>query len=335
MDSFVTAESPRVRVLTSILFGTALAFMPAKIEAAVMLAAGTTLPGENYMAFGASFLGRSVWVKGRYATGTIAYFTGLRINGGNILTINVQTHSPNGPITVLEVGNGPNYFTDPGEVRPVINVVLNPSLDLSILQLGGDFFPGTDLVVGSTPGFYEPIQIAGYGQFALQDGPIQLQDGNIRGLEQVQGSNNNFAFVSSGEFGLLNFPGGAKPGYSGAPVFYGGDPIGIVTSGILGTQEIQGTYYVPLNTPGLDAFIAANTAVQTKPVSLTCTIANGQVQLAMSHLVTSRTYKVMRSGNLAPSWTEAHSFPATSPSATWSEPLSPDGRQFYRLEWTE
>lgn len=272
-------KTPKIsHALASTLFGVALALMSAKVRAAVMLAPGTTLPGENYMNFGTTFLGRSVWVRGEKTTGEIIYFTGLRINGGNVLTINTQTHSSSGPITVLAVGSGPNYFSTPGEVRSVANVVPNPSLDLSILQLGGDFFPGTDLVVGSTPGFYQPIQIAGYGQFALQDGPIQLQDGNIRGFEQVA-SFDNSSVVSPNEMSLLAFPGGAKPGYSGAPVFYGGDPFAIMTGGSLGTQSIQTVQYIPLNTPGLDAFIAAN-AVVPEPGAATLCFLGGLACLA-------------------------------------------------------
>ena len=254
-----------------------------------MLNPGTALPGQDYMDFGATFLGRSVWVKGQYTDGRIAYFTGLRIDGRNVLTINAGTHSPNGPISVLEVGSGLNYFTNPGEIRSVANVVLNPSLDISILQLEGDVFPGVDLVVGATPSLLEPIQIAGYGQFALQDGPLQLQDGNIRGLEQVVGFDNSALF--SPGFAVLRFPGGTKPGYSGAPVFYGGDAIGIVIGGILGTQSVQRTDYVPLNTPGLNEFIAANLVVP-EPGSAALFLLGGLFCLARSQRNSRNAYPI-------------------------------------------
>lgn len=65
-------------------------------------------------------------------------------------------------------------------------------------------------------------------------------------------------------------------------------------------------------------------------------VLSSTAHLGFSNLVTNRTYRLMRSGTLAPSsWTQAHSFTATGPTATWSEPVAPEGRQFYRLEWTE
>ena len=95
----------------------------------------------------------------------------------------------------------------------------------------------------------------------------------------------------------------------------------------------------PFIQSGLAAFILANTPLNyasPEPVALACTVAGGQAELSMSDLVTNRTYRLMRSGTLAPSsWTQAHSFTATGPTATWSEPVAPEGRQFYKLEWTE
>jgi hypothetical protein len=63
-------------------------------------------------------------------------------------------------------------------------------------------------------------------------------------------------------------------------------------------------------------------------------VSSTEAQLTFTNLITSREYRVMRSNALT-GWQEAQRFTATSNTGTWNEPLAPEGRMFYRLEWDE
>jgi hypothetical protein len=82
---------------------------------------------------------------------------------------------------------------------------------------------------------------------------------------------------------------------------------------------------------GLDNVVVS---VLQEPPKITANVATGSAHLSFSNLVTGREYRIMRSPSLV-SWVEAHRFTAAAPSSSWSEALSPQGRQFYRLEWIE
>lgn len=82
---------------------------------------------------------------------------------------------------------------------------------------------------------------------------------------------------------------------------------------------------------GLDNVVVS---VLPEPAKITATVTAASAHLSFSNLVTGREYRIMKSPALA-SWLEAHRFTAAAPMSSWSEALSPEGRQFYRLEWNE
>jgi hypothetical protein len=67
---------------------------------------------------------------------------------------------------------------------------------------------------------------------------------------------------------------------------------------------------------------------------ISVTVTTASAHLSFLNLVTNQEYRIMTSATLA-SWVEVHRFTATAPMSSWSEALSPGGRQFYRLEWNE
>lgn len=67
---------------------------------------------------------------------------------------------------------------------------------------------------------------------------------------------------------------------------------------------------------------------------LAISVSTTTADLSFSNLISNRGYRIMRSAVLS-GWEEAHRFTAASSTATWSEPLAPAGRMFYRLEWDE
>jgi len=93
------------------------------------------------------------------------------------------------------------------------------------------------------------------------------------------------------------------------------------------------TFGIDLATTAARAFISANT-VMPDPPRFAVDLVAGSAQLSLSNLLSGREYSVMRSPTLS-GWQEARRFTATAPTESWSEPISPGGRMFYRYEWTE
>ena len=246
-----------------------------------MMAPGTTLPGNDYIAFGQSISnGRSLWVEGQYTNGQILYFNAIRYNERFAISINPDAHGTQGPFVPLFVGNGYNYNTSPGDTRPVVAVyhyTLNPGFDVSLFEFGGDPLPGQNIVIGQPPSFLSKVRVTGFGTYAIQDGVLLAQDGNIRGFEMVMDrggggldpANYASAFVSPSVVNMLTKPGGASSFDSGGTVEdeTTGAVIGWVKSGSGGTGAAQTLNFGTFKDSGFDQWLAA-TAQIPEPGSL-------------------------------------------------------------------
>jgi hypothetical protein len=82
-----------------------------------------------------------------------------------------------------------------------------------------------------------------------------------------------------------------------------------------------------------DSWARYNASISPRPV-LTCSVTSSTAQLTFTGLIPTHEYRVMSSSTLG-AWEEAHRFTATSAAGSWGETLTPEGRRFYRLEWTE
>lgn len=227
----------------------AVAFMLATqpAQAQRMLDPNTVLPGTNYINYADQVsAGRLVWIKAQTTSSNIVYFSGVRYDGWNILTINPYTHSALGPFTILQIGNGGNFNTDPGQVVGISEVVVNPNADQSIVHLA-QYISGIDMTFGTPPPFRSPVVVSGFGEYALIYGDIQPQDGYRRAFQMTMSSTANRLAVSDTVINFLLNPGSGLVGCSGGLVeTLEGDFLGHVVAGTpSNTGTIQSTFYTP------------------------------------------------------------------------------------------
>jgi hypothetical protein len=300
------------------------AMNPLESEAQVMFEPGTTLPGTNYIQYGIqSALGRSVWIKGQTTSNTIVYFTGGRYDGWNVLTVNPFTHSAStGPVTILQVGNGSNFLTDPGDVVNVSGVVVNPGHDQSVVHLSS-FLPGIDMTLGGAPSPLNPVRIGGYGSFAILDGAINPSDGSIRAFDMLKGTDNSptALHMTANLMSYVQHPGGALGGFSGSPVvdestgFSFGAVISVANG--LGTGAIQVNFFEPYD----PNFILQNVNVVLAIAPVTNTIV-----LTWSAAATG--WRLQTSSNLT-TWSNLlENLPGPG---SFTDPIASRPQQFYRL----
>jgi len=299
----------------------------------------------------------TVWYEGK-VSGVSFFGSGILIRGAGSDWVLTAAHNVKGTtatvsVSDMTVGNGTSYLNDPGQTSSVAEVIISPSYVPSNVGAGADFAflrlttrissPSLYFRIGPTPGFNQPLLFAGFGRpSSMAEGTLP-NTGNVMGFTALfsaaQPSGYNTTIYDSGQF-FNSATGVGSGGDSGGSVkAWNGTTGRYEMVGLMVAAGSSATYYFNFNEAGFMNILTNTVQPVTAPVplpALTCTIASGQVELAMANLVTNRTYRLMRSGTLAAgSWTQAHSFTATGPTANWSEPVAPEGRQFYRLEWTE
>jgi|GEM_PF-3264917 len=303
-----------------------------------------------------------VWLEGTFG-GVTYHASGILIRGATADWVLTAAHAVTGPLGTVDmanltIGNGTSYLNDRGQTSGVASWILTPEAqasstqskpygDIVYLQLTNRISNPTLYFsrAAATPSFDQQLLFTGFGEpISRAEGVLPIT-GNVMGFTAVfstsRPSSYNSALYASGQdewnsagdgVGSQGDSGGSVKVWNPTTARY--DLVGMTVSG-----NSSATFFYNFNEPSFTDILTNTIKPVTDPIAspaLTCTVASGQAELAMSNLVTNRAYRLMRSGTLAAgSWTQAHSFTATAPTATWSEPVAPEGRQFYRLEWTE
>lgn len=320
---------------------------------AVLMHAGAN--DADHIALGVANGAHVLWVESEYQ-GTTFYFSAIRINDHFAITAGHAVYGETvGIISPKRLGDGTNRTTNPGNVRTISDVVVHPAYS----GANADFY-STDIAVlkfleplpGNNPTFAQAgslsagqiLTSAGFGDRGFTGGAY-LADGNVRGWNAPLLSEDGGDQFDNQIFGNTRFSAAAgvslngrgSNGDSGSPVY---DSNGFLVGMSVGTSPIAfsvdpigSTIFLDLTNPITRAWILANTAFP-EPPAVACTVSVAEARLAFSRLVPAREYRVMHSNSLS-NWLEAHRFTAASTTATWSEPLVPEGRMFYRLEWDE
>jgi hypothetical protein len=230
------------------LAGAMISALPKEADGAVMLASGTTLPGEYYKNYGAQFADSAVAIKTVSPTsGTVRYASGVQLDEYTIITAAHVLDTAVGfrPFANVFVVGGVNFKT-PDFVSSIASYVVHPTyvqgsglgtgsqVDLAVITLSNPIYGrGVDIGLGAPTG--SVLAMAGYGQHGLSSSALQPQDGYIRAFEsQVVDSSSvldNNVYGTGIGFSVLNLEGQGAPYYSGGGVFYDGKLIGLIHSG--------------------------------------------------------------------------------------------------------
>lgn len=319
-----------------------------------MLAPGASLPAvpetDHYILPAIPYVNRVVAIGCRDSiTGTVSYSSGFVVGPNKVWTAAHVVDSNSGfrDAGSLTVVGGANFNT-PISSTSVTSYVVHDSWGAGGHpdMLAGTAFDGAILTTAGTfdGPFFEmstlPVAIpngsiltcVGFGRATLSSGEYS-DDGFLRAFQmRAVTPSSSFSDALYGAGSGSNFtstnPGAASSGDSGAIVLYNGKPVGYLVAGSSPRSTFTDT-----TTSTAQAFFRANVPGPAQP-ALACTVTPTTAQLNFTNLVPSREYRIMRSAALA-TWEEAHRFTATTATGTWSEPLAPDGRRFYRLEWNE
>jgi hypothetical protein len=222
--------------------------VPKQAEAAVMLAPGTTLPGEAYKDYGAQFADSVVAIKTVSPTsGTVRYASGVQLDEYTIITAAHVLDSAVGfrPFANVFVVGGVNFFS-PDFESSIASYVIHPTyvqgsgpsygdqLDLAVITLSSPIY-GRSVEIGVDAPVGAVVTMAGFGQYALSSSALQPQDGYIRAFEsQIVDASavlDNAIYGMGLGFSSLNLEGQGAPSDSGGGVFYDNKLIGFITSG--------------------------------------------------------------------------------------------------------
>jgi len=255
-------------------------------------------PDSEYVELGQQYLGKTLRYEG--------VFNGIEIGGSavrlseNFAITNAHVLTgPNGSVAPedMNLTDGPNYLTDPGNSYSVSQVIVFPGYDdpngnnfsrqlpdLAILV--GNFGPGESATLaGAAEG--SGVVHTGFGFSGL---PGQVtEDGNIRGwLGEVEltgdiGSNPEYynstfysAFSTS-----MELSGKGIGGDSGGGIYdLNGNLVGLNTARIGSDSDGFGsTYYVDLGHPEVQDFIHTNTNLVPEPSTLSWLVGGAALAL--------------------------------------------------------
>lgn len=306
---------------------------------------------SEYEAFSEQFHGQALWIKYTRPDGIRSYCSAFRLNDHWGLTAAHCVLINGSRVTDISVGTSANRnLPEEGEMRAIVQVIIHPtyagdswgtSTDVALIKFDRPL-PGPSVRIGTVQ-LGDVIRGVGYGRPATPSLGYLPTDG-IRRAYQIKTYNPGstasgwyptcywFQFYP-GRNGTLPLEGGGMPGDSGSGMFNSsGDLVAIlVTASPTSPYE-----YITNTATRLDLikpWIDANATVPLLP-SLTCVVSSTEVQISFANLITAREYRVMRSHTFS-DWQEAQRFTTTSSTATWNEPLTSEGRMFYRLEWDE
>ncbi|MBN8457474.1 MAG: trypsin-like serine protease [Verrucomicrobia bacterium] len=299
----------------------------------------------------------TVWYKGTVNTNSV-YASGTLIRGRDydwVLTAAHVIRFPGGTIGIanMTVGNGTSYKSDLGDTAGVSSIFISPTYvpgtnggaDYAFLRLDRRI-SSANLVftLGAAPRDGDPILFAGFGlPSSLAEGTLP-NAGYVMGFYARYNSANVPGWNPADDLGLFadqHDSGVANDRDSGGSVKQFNPSTGrwqnIGT--IIGSDFSTISIFYPYHKAD-QAFLdyLANTvqpvASPSAPPQVKLITSPTTAQLTFTNLDPTREYRVMRSSTSA-TWEEANRFTATTTTGTWSEPLAPDGRRFYRLEWNQ
>jgi hypothetical protein len=245
--------------------------VPKQAEAAVMLAPGTVLPGEEYKTYGATFADSVVAIKTISPTsGTVRYASGVQLDEYTIITAAHVLDAAVGfrPFANVFVLGGVNFFS-PDFESSIATYVIHPTysqgsglgtgsqIDLAVITLSTPIF-GRGAIIGSSIPNGEVVALAGYGQHGLSPSSLQAQDGYIRAFngETVNPSglfDNQYYGMTIG-FSSINLRGMGAQYDSGGGVFHDNQLVGFMTA----ASGSSSTTFLDLTNSEIQNFIAAN-----------------------------------------------------------------------------
>lgn len=239
----------------------------------VMLAPGTTLPGQSYISYAAPFKSCMVAIKRvSVSTGAITYVSGIQIDSRHVITTCHGLDSTSGirPLSNLSVLIGDNILTPSVEIN-IRRCLIHPDYrsygqgeDIAILELAEEV-PNRGVELGNYVAINNVIQMAGYGQAALSDGALQPLDGFLRAFDSFSNGSSlswlpdehyNQATPFEHYYPLLPFAGFGAQYDSGGGVFLNGKLVGII---VAATEswfgEVGCTWYLDTTRPTILAHI--------------------------------------------------------------------------------
>lgn len=323
-----------------------------KVEGVVMLAPGTTLPGQAYINYGSQFINSTVAIRREsVTTGAVSYGSGVLVNHASgiqlVLTAAHVLDSTSGmrPANKLTVMVGTNYL-NPDKAIKVKNYVHHPTyivgsglgtgsqIDLALIILESKLV-GIGVGMATLPAQNnQPLSFAGYGQHGLSLESLQSKDGYLRGFQSMamnpSGLFDDTIYNSSFTSTLMDstYLGVAANGDSGGGVFQNASLHGVMVGASPGT-----IIYVDLTSEVVTNFIDGFVAQFQQP-EVEISLFSSSIALSFSELFPGREYRVMRSPTLS-GWEEAHRFTAAASTGSWGEALAAGGSMFYKLEWDE
>ena len=221
--------------------------LPKEADGAVMLASGTTLPGEAYKTYGAQFADSVVAIKTvSPVSGTVRYTSGVQLDEYTIITAAHVLDSTVGfrPFANVSVIGGVNFNT-PDFVSSIASYRIHPTyvqgsglgtgsqIDLAVITLSNPIY-GRGVEIGTEAPIGAALEMAGFGQYGLSSSTLQGQDGYLRAFEsQVVNSSSVLdgnVYGTGIGFSSLSLEGKGALGDSGGGVFYGNKLIGLIHS---------------------------------------------------------------------------------------------------------
>jgi hypothetical protein len=242
-------------------------------DAAVMLASGTTLPGQAYMDYGAQFQNSILAIRYVTSLGNIRHSSAVQIDARHVLTAAHVLDSIVGfrPPESVSVLTGTNFLNPTSETSirrykvhptyiPGSFLGVGSQIDLIVIELDEPLQGrGVSIRLSPVPNG-ETISFAGFGQHALPYQPLQPQDGSLRGFKAVSaGAASQFDdyFYGNGNSGSPTPNSGYAANHdSGGGAYFNGELTGIMTGAAGGTDPIGATTYLDITRPEIRAFIA-------------------------------------------------------------------------------
>lgn len=243
-------------------------------ESAVMLAPGTTLPGQAYIDAGQAYSDYMVSIKRISASDVVSYATGIKLSDRQVLLPAHVIDSLSGfrPPERLAVLGGSDFYNPEYNIT-VASYVTHPSYISGSNSVGGSVYDMAIITTSTAmPGGYAElateaipngttITFAGYGMPGLSYVSATTYDGLLRAFQGI--STDPISSFDDTIYGVtfaapgigLSLPGSGSPGDSGAAGFVNGNQVGFLATSNSGDNF---TYGVDLTTAQARSFVLLN-----------------------------------------------------------------------------
>ena len=296
----------------------------------------------------------AVWYRGIINT-SLYRASGTLIRGQDydwVLTAAHAVSTSNGVIDVenMTVGEGTSYLNDRGQTTGVLSLHISPTYqgnsfsgaDYAFLRLSSRISKaGLEFRLGAPPTQGATILLCGYGL------PETFQDGNVQNTGNVMGFHATYSDIA---FANSPYCAGYYSGLPNSGIGTARDSGGVVKKINAITNKWENIGTIVSSDSGSTYFFSFHHAdhyfsdfltnmvrpvvAGVKPPRMALAASSTTIQLHCFELTPTASYRLMRSSTLF-DWEEAHRFVAPTAVYSWSEPVSPRGRMFYRLEWDE